>query len=152
MSALVDDDLVTTAFIDFLKARFATLPGDPKVDIGEAEPPASAEVARFIEVAQLLDGEEPSGGWAQPLAVRGLKYQLRSVGRTRREATWVMARTMEFIFEYADTPGGGHAYDIAVPKHVVIYRQMVSNIGYVTSGRSGGHLVHVRLRVQRTEA
>lgn len=149
MSVLVDDGLVT----DDLIAWFRTQLDPHGILIGDADSPPEAnegDLPKFLEVRQLPDGEIPTGGWGQPLAVRGLKYQLRAVGATRRQAQWVMARAREALFEYATPQGTGYATAIPLTKHAVVRREMVSDLGYVASGRSGGHLMHIRLRVQRT--
>lgn len=146
MSKLVDDSVATQAFIDWL----ATILAPHQILVGDADAPAAATAPRFIEVRQLPDGEIPSGGWAQPLGVRGLKYQLRSVGTARREAQWIMARAREALFEYHPS-GFGYLNAIPVPKHEIVHREMVSDLGYVDSGRAGGHLTHIRLRTQRTQ-
>lgn len=151
MSKLVDDGIVT----DELIAWFTTHLGPLGILVGDADSPAAStdDVAhpKFLEVRQLPDGEIPSGGWGQPLAVRGLKYQLRAVGETRRQAQWVAARAREKLFEYAVPQGTGYMTAMPLPKHAVVHRELVSDLGYVASGRSGGYLLHIRIRVQRTQ-
>lgn len=144
-SKLVDDSQVTSDFITWL--GLVLVPHE--ILVGDADAPAMATAPKFVEVTQLPDGEIPSGGWAQPLAVRGLKFQLRAVGATRRQASWVMSRVREAIFEYGPN-GAGYLNTIPVQRHEIIHREMVSDLGYVASGRAGGHLTHVRLRAQRT--
>ena len=151
MSTLVDDGLVTDDLITWLGTQLA--PYD--ILVGDADSPALATEGpypKFVEVRQLPDGENPSGGWGQPLAVRGLKYQLRTVGASRRQAQWVAQRVREQLFEYAIPQGTGYLHAIALAKHAVVHREMVSDLGYVASGRAGAYLFHVRLRVQRTQA
>jgi len=150
MTTLVDDGMVTDDLIEWLGTELAPF----GIAVGDADSPPAANEAdypKFLEVRQLPDGEIPSGGWGQPLAVRGLKYQLRAVGTTRRQAQWVAARARERLFEYAIPQGTGYLHSITLTKHAVVHRENVSELGYVASGRAGGYLLHVRLRVQRTQ-
>ena len=151
MSKLVDDGIVTDELLAWFTAQLTPF----GILVGDADSPAAStdDVAhpKFLEVRQLPDGEMPSGGWTQPLMVRGLKYQLRAVGENRRQAQWVAQRAREKLFEYASPQGTGYATPITLAKHAVVRREAVSDLGYVASGRSGGYLFHIRLRVQRTQ-
>jgi hypothetical protein len=144
-SAMVDDEVVTSALIDWLTANLVIW----GAKVGDADTPADAQAPPFVEVRQLPDGENPSGGWAQPLGVRGLKFQLFVVGLTRRQAQGLASRVREYLFELSEAT----QWQTPMPifKHTVIGRESVSNLGYVKSGRSGGYLMHVRLLVQRTQ-
>lgn len=150
MTTLVDDGMVTDDLIAWMKAQLAPY----GIEVGDADSPPEATEGlypKFLEVRQLPDGEIPSGGYGQPLAVRGLKYQLRAVGATRRQAQWVAARARELVFEYAVPQGTGYLNPITLTEHAVTHRENVSELGYVASGRAGGYLFHIRIRVQRTQ-
>lgn len=159
-SELVDDQVVTDGLIEALRTYSELVTIGAAVHqhvggtVGDGDSPAVATVGVFVEVRQLPDGENPSGGWTQPLGVRGLKYQMHCVGETRQQAQWLGAAVQRFLFEYAYTGAGdynGFLNPIPMERHTVIHRELVSNVGAVDSGRSPGHMLHVRIRVHRSE-
>lgn len=155
-SDLVDDQIVTdglkaaleaySEISDLGAAVFQATGGM----VGDGDSPARAEVGVFVEMRQLPDGENPSGGYAQPLAVRGLKFQMHCVGETRQQAQWLAGAVQRFLFEYNSGSITGYANPIPVERHTIVHRELVSNVGAIDSGRRPGHMLHIRIRAHRS--
>jgi hypothetical protein len=144
---IVDSGRVTDGLIAALKAftPLATL----GVLVGDGDTPAEAVTARYVSVRQLPDNATPTGGWAQELAVRRMKWALICTGENRAQSDWIATQVMALLYERAQG-GGTFTYAITVDGHAVIHRELVSDLGLVPSGRLMGRQLHIGLLVHRT--